>query len=69
MICGHVHDCYIDKVGCERDHLGQPCTVVAGSRPEKEKWTGALFSMDKDKCNVKFTDNFGEVLRDEDIYF
>lgn len=69
MICGHVHECYIDKVGCERDHLGQPCTVVAGSRPEKEKWVGALFSVSSNKCNVKFTDNFGEVLQDENICF
>ena len=69
MICGHVHQCYIDKVGCERDHLGQPCTLVAGSKPESEKWTGALFTLKEGNCNVKFTDNFGEVIHDEDIIF
>lgn len=69
MICGHVHHCYIDRVGCERDHLGQPCTVVAASRPDKETWTGGMFEMYAEKCNVKFTNNLGEVLHDEDIVF
>ena len=69
MICGHVHSCYVDEIGCERDHLGQPCPVVAGSRPEKERWIGAHFSITPDSCNVKFTDSLGQILDDKDILF
>ena len=69
MLCGHVHRCYISKPGGERDHKGQPCTVVCGSRPGGDRFTGAAFVLEEKGCRVIFNDSHGEIQEDELILF
>ncbi len=69
MLCGHVHQCYVSKPGCERDHKGQPCTVVCGSRPGGEVFTGAAFVLEENGCRVIFNNSKGAVLGDESVPF
>jgi Icc-related predicted phosphoesterase len=70
MICGHVHKCYISNIGSERDNIGQPCPVVAASRPQKNApFFGGAFTLYPDRCNVKFTGSDGSVAEDVDIMY
>lgn len=59
MICGHTHECEINRVGCEKDNYGQPCTVVIGSKPEKDLFTGCGIIINKGKIKIVFTDSNG----------
>ncbi len=71
MLCGHIHHAYISKTGSEKDDKGQPCTVVVASQMKKntEAFCGGAITLYKDRCNIKFTDNNGNVLNNEDILF
>lgn len=69
MLCGHVHRCYISKPGCERDHKGQPCTVVCGSKPAGDRFMGAAFVLGENDCRVIFNDSNGEIVGDESVCF
>ncbi len=33
MISGHFHWLAVNEPGCEKDHLGQPCRVIVGTKP------------------------------------
>ena len=73
MLCGHIHEAYISKIGCEKDYNGQPCTVVVASKMNK-KVEGTLFyggaiTLYEDSCNVKITNEESEILIDENIDF
>ncbi len=59
MICGHIHKFSVDKLGCKNDALGQPCTVVVGSRVNKRKgeFAGSGFVFDEDSIEVIFNDD------------
>ncbi len=70
MICGHVHKCYITLPGSERDHKGQPCPVIAASRPSKDApFLGGAFTLYTDHCNVKFTGSDGSVAEEADLVY
>ena len=69
MLCGHVHRCYISLPGSERDHKGQPCPVVCGSRPGEGRFLGAAFVLEEGGCRVIFNDSKGETLGDEYLSF
>lgn len=68
MICGHTHKYGIHKQGGEFDHLGQPCTVVIASEPQKERFIGCGFVIDEDQIEAVFTDSLGETLLKETIH-
>ncbi len=61
MICGHLHETAIKPVGCEFDHLGQPCTVVVASNilPEENVFVGCGFTIGKSEIEITFTDSLG----------
>jgi hypothetical protein len=69
MICGHKHACYITPIGGERDDKGQPCPVIVGAGPTKGPYTATAYTLYKDRCNVKFTDENGEIKGDTDLIF
>lgn len=67
MLCGHTHECRINPVGCEKDHLGQPCPVVIASTPEENRFIGGGFIFKKNETEVIFTDSLGNTLYKETI--
>lgn len=73
MLHGHHHCMQILPVGCELDHLGQPCTAIIGSQPIFDKENGNKFIgcgitlMENGKKRVIFNDNEGKVIADEVI--
>lgn len=59
MLCGHIHDLYVTQPGEGRDHLGQPCPVVVGSRPGPgpERFVGTEVTLETDgRAVVEFLD-------------
>ncbi|MBE6601206.1 MAG: metallophosphoesterase [Ruminococcaceae bacterium] len=70
MICGHMHKAYISHVGDETDHLGQPCPVVVASQKGKEcPYAGGAFVLYSDRCDVKITDDGGNICLSETLHF
>lgn len=67
MLCGHLHSMGIFSRGSAFDHLGQPCTVVVGSRPADGYFAGAGFTFRKDAIDVAFTDSAGKTLLTQTI--
>lgn len=67
MLCGHTHKTEVWEVGGEKDHLGQPCPIVIGSRPGKGYFAGAGYTFDNGHVTVTFTDSDGVVLGEESI--
>lgn len=61
MICGHMHQCSIYRVGGEIDHLGQPCPVVTASAPQENTFIGGGFIIGDDQIEVLFTDSTGNI--------
>jgi len=67
MLCGHTHKLSIDRIGCENDTYGQPCTVLIGAEPEiydiavsdKKSFKGAGLRFDNKGIEVTFTDCSG----------
>ncbi len=64
MISGHTHWLAVNEVGGEKDHLGQPCRVVIGTKPyrddeEKRHFVGAGFFFKKDQIEFVFIDDLG----------
>ena len=62
MLCGHVHQIGIWEKGGAKDAFGQPCDVIVGARPEKERWIGCGLVLRTNGTDVVFNDNNGEVL-------
>ena len=59
MLCGHIHDLYVTQPGEGRDHLGQPCPVVVGSRPGPgpDRFIGTEVTLEPDgRAVVEFVD-------------
>lgn len=69
MLSGHTHKCYISEIGSEHDHKGQPCTVISGSRPEKERFIGGAYTLYEDGCRVFFNDSNGEIVDEGFVKF
>ncbi len=67
MICGHTHKYGINHIGCEQDHLGQPCTVVIGAEPQKDRFIGCGFIINDEEIEVIFTDSLGNTVLSEII--
>ncbi|MBQ8340889.1 MAG: metallophosphoesterase [Clostridia bacterium] len=67
MICGHVHQIGVWERGGAKDSFGQPCPVVVGSRPEKERWLGCGFTFGKNDIKVTFTDSTGAILDEKTL--
>ncbi len=59
MICGHFHKTEIFEKGSENDHLGQPCTVVVGARPDGDGYYGSGFVFGDEAIEVTFTGENG----------
>lgn len=59
MLCGHMHKLAVSPVGGEKDHLGQPCTVVVGAEswldPKDLRFQGAGICFDGGGITVTFT--------------
>ena len=72
MLCGHMHKCYVTRVGDELDHKGQPCPVIVASEVEKKSkgiFLGGAIELYPERCNVKFTDTQKEIKESIDIEF
>ncbi len=70
MLCGHVHKCYVTYPGGEKDAFGQPCPIIAASRISKNDpsfFVGGAVTLDGDRANVRFTDNEGSIIGEENI--
>lgn len=67
MICGHTHKYGINYIGGENDNLGQPCTVVVGSEPQKDRFIGCGFVFGDNQTKVIFTDNLGNIVQSETL--
>lgn len=65
FIAGHLHTLEISRPGDKNDWLGHPCTVVSGSRPNRddgnEHFAGSGFIFD-DRVTVVFNDNDGNII-------
>ena len=67
MICGHTHHYGINNIGGEKDHLGQPCTVVVAAEPQKERYIGGGFIINDDRIEIQFTDSLGGTVLKETL--
>ena len=67
MLYGHMHICEVSRVGSERDHQGQACPAIFGSRPIFSKdgengFEGCAVTLDNEKTTVWFNNDKGEIL-------
>lgn len=62
MICGHLHSTEVYLLGCEQDHLGQPCPVIVGAKPGKNWFAGTGIAFDEEGIHVTFVDSDGKML-------
>ena len=67
MICGHTHIRGINYVGGRFDNLGQPCTMVVASEPQKDRFIGCGFVFSDDETEVVFTDSLGNVVESKTL--
>ena len=66
LISGHMHTMHIIRPGDEEDKRGQKFPVViASAKRGQEYFAGGGFAFDEDGILVTFTDNQGEVIREE----
>ncbi|MBR4909848.1 MAG: metallophosphoesterase [Clostridia bacterium] len=61
MLCGHIHELFVSKPGSERDHLGQPCTVISGS-DKKENYHAGCGIVFSSPPVAKFYDSDGIIM-------
>ena len=64
MICGHLHQMFIEEPGSETDYLGHPCRPVVASKIRVRKdetpecyFAGAGFIFSNGEIEAVFTDN------------
>ena len=70
MICGHTHTLEVNKVGGEKDYLGQPCDILVSGKPSFEggkSFVGAGICFEENGIEIKFTDSNGNLVRIERI--
>lgn len=60
MLCGHLHRTGIHPVDGELDAHGQPCTMIVGSKPDKNYYKGVGYIFRKESTDVIFTDSDGK---------
>ena len=71
MICGHTHKFSIDKVGGEKDHLGQPGTVAVASQPKKREgyYAAGGFVLGKDEVKIVFVDSEENIIEENTVKY
>ena len=59
MLCGHFHTTRVVRPGHAWDNLGEPCTVVIGSRPGKtmDEYTGTAIELTEKNATIRFVHN------------
>lgn len=68
MLCGHWHKLIVSEPGGKYDQLGQPCTLVVGSKIEYGKYfAGAGLEFAKNRIGITFTDSNGDILGEHNI--
>lgn len=70
MVSGHLHTTFLSLCGSEKDHLGQPCPLVVGSKvtgEEPEKFAGAALTLKKEGIQVQFTDQDHAVYEEAEL--
>ena len=67
MLCGHVHQIGVWEKGSDKDAFGQPCTVIVGARPEKERWCGCGLVFGENGTQITFNDSNGTVLEQRTV--
>jgi len=63
MLCGHMHECGIHPAGGVFDHYGQPCTLILGAAPQKDRFIGCGLIIGNDEISVVFTDSLGNTVQ------
>ena len=71
MLCGHFHTIRIVRPGHAWDNLGEPCTVVIGSRPGKtmDDYTGTAIELTTEKAAIRFVHNTQKIEGEDVIEF
>ncbi|NLG13750.1 MAG: hypothetical protein GX561_06040 [Lentisphaerae bacterium] len=71
FLAGHVHQLYITYPADERDHLGQPCPVVAGAKPgpKPEDFIGTALTISEKDATISFVSSTNQVLESHHIEF
>lgn len=64
MMCGHFHRLSVNEIGGHKDHLGQPCRVVVGTKPyrdneQQKHFIGTGFFFNNGNIDFVFTDDSG----------
>ena len=67
MIFGHTHKHGIYHIGCEHDHLGQPCPAVIGSEPKEDRFIGCGLILNDEDIEVVFNDSLGNTVSTETL--
>ena len=63
ILSGHVHNCYVTLPGEAKDCKGQPCPVIAGSKPYREApfFVGCAITLQDGIADIRFTDPEGNI--------
>lgn len=63
MITGHLHDWDVTEPGGKFDNLGQPCTLLIGSKRKKigDYFAGAGLTFSENRISVNYTDSEGAI--------
>lgn len=74
FLAGHIHKTDVYLPDSFYNNRGIACPVVAGGRPERENgkdvsFNGAAITLYKDRADVKFTDNEGNIFLNKQIIF
>lgn len=69
MLCGHFHTTRVVRPGHAWDNLGEPCTVVIGSRPGKtmDEYTGTAIELTEKNATIRFVHNTQKIEGEEVI--
>lgn len=70
-LTGHKHTSEIIRCGDAKDHFGQPCTCVIGSKPDfnANTFTCACVTLGKGKADILFADQDGNVSETHTVTF
>ncbi len=73
MLCGHLHDNFVGRIGGKLDKYGQPCHVVVACEPTfpnegvKEAFIGASVEITPECASITYNSNDGEIIGKEKI--
>ena len=70
MLCGHIHDIYVTRPGEAKDHKGQPCPVVVGSKIiHPDFYAGCALEWTPGKMKILFTDQDHNIIGCDNLTF